>query len=132
MNLSYDRRNFLLVLFVLLLFTLGYGVFEFSKNKSDLLVSHAIAGVEKCGCSKCHSVELNGCVGCHNSQQGKQKSNKSESITPENETGSHESQSDSANTPESSPNEPDTDGGQESEMIPNKSKNQKGSGKPNE
>ncbi|MFC1803516.1 hypothetical protein ACFL0D_06060 [Thermoproteota archaeon] len=122
----------MLVLFVLLLFTLGYGIFEFSKNKSDLLVNHAIAGVEKCGCSKCHTVELNGCVGCHNSQQGKRKSNESESIAPENETGSHESQSDSADAPGSSPNEPDNDGDQESEMVPNKSKNLKGSAKPNE
>lgn len=121
----------MLVFFVIILFALSYGVSEFSKSNVDISVVYVNAGVEKCGCSKCHTVELNGCVGCHDSQQGKRKPNESESTVSENEIGSNESQSDSVDAPGSSPSEPDNDGVQRSEMVPNKSKNQEGSTKRN-
>lgn len=127
LNLSYYRRNLLLVIFVLLLFTLSYGIVEFSESKAGIVN----AGVEKCGCSKCHTIELNGCTGCHSSQQGIQKSNESDSIAPGNDAGSHESHSDSNDALGSSPNNSDYNGDHESEMTPNKSKNQKASVKPN-
>jgi hypothetical protein len=139
LNLNFNRRNFLLIFFVLLIITIGYEMSEFSEKKTDLLVGYAIAGVEKCGCSTCHTIELNRCAGCHNSPQRKQKSNESTSSSEEsngsdsavqgNDHGSQESPSGSVDKVSSDPGEVYKDNLQNPEIVPNKYKNQKGSAK---
>ena len=133
MRRIYYRRNILPVFLVLIIFTFGYGMAEFSKDKPNLLVGYATAGAAKCGCQKCHTIELNGCEGCHNSKQRKQESDnpisrseephEDDSANPENDP---ESQSSSVETTNSEPIEPKKEELGKSETVPNKSKNQQG------
>ena len=134
MDLDNKRKYFLLAFFVFIAFTYSYGLLEFSMNKTDAHVDIANAGVAKCGCQKCHTIELNGCDGCHNSKQGT-KSNESpsseephedESSIPENSSGPQEPQSSPVETPGSDPSQPNNDGPQKSGILPDKSKNQQG------
>ena len=135
MDLDLKRKFFLLVFFVFILVTYSYGLFEFSMNKTDAHVDFANAGVAKCGCQKCHTIELNGCEGCHNSKRGTKSSespsskepHENESPIPENNSGSQEPQSSPVETPGSDPSEPNNDGPQKSGILPDKSKTQQGS-----
>ena len=132
-----NHRSYLICLFVFIIFTIGYGAFESSKNRTDLVVNIANAGVAKCGCSKCHTIELNGCVGCHNKQQNGQKSNDSmsqpkeahgkESANLENTPESLQKQSSSVENTKSKPIEPKNEELGKSETNPKKSKTQQGS-----
>ena len=97
------------------------------------------AGAAKCGCSKCHTIELNGCEGCHNSQQGKPESydpvSRSEdphedSTNSENDPEPHKQQSSSTDTHISEPAESKNEELRKSETVPNKSKNQQGLDQP--
>ena len=130
-----NHRSYLICLFVFIIFTIGYGAFESSKNRTDSVVSIVNAGVAACGCSKCHVQELNGCVGCHNKQQNKQESNDpvSQSEEPYGDKpanpGKHTTNS--VETPPSEPLEPKKEESGKSETIPKKSKTQQGSNQPN-
>lgn len=123
----------MLIFFIFIVFSFSYGLSEFSKIKTDVPVDFAKAGVAKCSCQKCHTIELDGCEGCHNSQQSRQESDnpvtrseephEDESAIPENDP---ESQSSPVETPGSDPSEPNNDGPQKSGILPDKSKNQQG------
>ena len=125
---------------VFIILILGYGAFEFSNDNTELVVGYVNAGVAKCGCSKCHTVELNGCVGCHNNQQDRQKSNDpmsrpvvpqgKESENLENNPESQQKQSSSVETTNTEPIEPKNEELGKSETVPNKSKNQQGLDQP--
>jgi len=96
---------------------------------------YANAGAAKCGCSKCHTIDLNGCEGCHNSQQSRQESDQpmsrsgepygEDSANPENDSESQKPQSSSADKPNSESVEPEKDIGK-SETDPEKNNNQQG------
>ena len=106
-------------------------------NKTDVQVDFANAGVAKCGCQKCHTVELNGCIGCHNNQQDRQKSNDpmsrpgvpqgKESANLENNPEPQQKQLSSVETTNTEPIEPKNEELGKSETNPKKSKNQQGS-----
>ena len=72
MKQSENRRLFSLLTFALIIL-LSIGFVEFSKIKSDLLIGQASAEIAKCGCSKCHTISLHGCEGCHNSPNDNNK-----------------------------------------------------------
>lgn len=55
-------RIFLLVIILFLVVSF----FNLSFSIDDQFVGYANTGVQECGCSKCHSIELDGCAGCHN------------------------------------------------------------------
>ena len=55
--------------FGFLLFCISFSVDSSSQNDGALNVGYANMDVQECGCSKCHTVELEGCEGCHNSKQ---------------------------------------------------------------
>ena len=109
MNHRSNRSKLLLVFFVLLGFILSYRISEVSINDGDLLVGYANSDVQECGCSKCHSIELNGCSGCHNSQQDNGKSsqptkspresNEPDSADPNDNIGSQESKIEKPDSP---------------------------------
>ena len=127
LNLTINRRHFLLVFFVFIIFTLGYGAFEFSKDKTNLLDGYANAGAAKCGCSKCHTIELNGCEGCHNSQQSRQESDDTvtrseephgeDSANPENNAALQEQKANSEKPNESESANPENDPESQSSSV---------------
>lgn len=99
-------------------------------------VRYSNAEIAKCSCSKCHTVELNGCVGCHNNQrkgeelddpasQSKEQQ-EMESTNLKNDPEIQQKQSNSVEEPNSEPTEPKK-GPEEPEQALKKSKNQQGS-----
>ena len=60
-------RKYYLVASVIAVFFIGYGFLDGSEKNTASIGRYASAGVQECGCDKCHSVELNGCQGCHKS-----------------------------------------------------------------
>ena len=48
-------------------FFVGYGFLDGFEKKPSSIGGYASAGVQECGCDTCHSIELNGCQGCHKS-----------------------------------------------------------------
>lgn len=64
-------KKLIIVVFIFCAFSILFGVFNSSNG--NLIVSYANTDVQVCGCSKCHTIELNGCYGCHNTQQGNGK-----------------------------------------------------------
>ena len=58
------------LVFGFLLFCISFSVLSMSsKNDSVLDIGYASMDVQECGCSKCHTVELEGCHGCHNARR---------------------------------------------------------------
>ena len=124
------QRDYLLVF--LFLFVVFIGLNELSGRGEDLVVGHASAVVEECGCSKCHTLELTRCGGCHGSQPGKERSDestpgpeKSESPPDENNDEPKGSPPEPDEPPGSEPDKP-SDDGEEPEATPNKYKTKKG------
>ena len=138
-----NRRFFLLLIFVLII-SISYGFFEFTKTKSESFIGQANAGIAKCGCSKCHTITLHGCDGCHNSPNDKKlpnDSNPGSKHTPESDIPNKEIDESTPKTDEPTPlkDQPlSSETGQSNEKpqgesgnVPSKSKLQQGPGKSN-
>ena len=127
---QYDNRRFFLLLLFICIVSLGYGVLEYSNdNKTD---SRANAGAARCGCSKCHTLELTSCKGCHNSPNTKSDPNDSApGSQPGPESDPFIPESNSAQKTDGPPKTTPGDnnsGAKQSEDTPDKSMSQKGSG----
>ena len=105
-----NRRNQVLLILALVIIAISsYFMHE----------RYANAGAAKCGCSKCHTIELNGCEGCHNSRQSRQESDDTvtrseephgeDSANPENNAALQEQKANSEKPNESESANPEND-----------------------
>ena len=106
-------RKYFLFIVALMFFFVGYGLLDESENKAANIGRYASAGVQECGCDKCHSIEINGCKGCHNSNNPNKsgvtldEENVKESL--ESETAEVVSQDNTDIKPENEPESENTD-----------------------
>lgn len=82
-----NKNKLFLYFFISVSFTILYATYILSNE--ELHFGYANTEVQTCGCSKCHTIELNGCNGCHNAQYN---NNKSDDTTTGSD-GSHNSNS---------------------------------------
>ena len=69
MKLKFNYTYIFFIFFVLFSFISVYGVSNSSFSDRDFLMGYAKTDAQECGCNKCHTIELDGCSGCHNSKQ---------------------------------------------------------------
>jgi len=77
-----NMRFFILFLIMLFIVSSSYDL-NLSFDNVEQSVGYANPRVQKCGCSKCHSIELDGCTGCHSSPNKKNGQSDEDSVISE-------------------------------------------------